>query len=205
MSPAQILGIATLNGLTPATGEIPIYFSEPWRASVLGEEATSWDLFGQTKCTLEVVFKTVTAPAMQVQASYDYGRNKDGDKFFLSIVKQMNQGYNAPTGQFDIVTIPTQFPIQRLLLQMASNSISSLEVYRASEKIHEGTTAQNTRWLADYGLVGGAFTFPVVFDYEQQISSPLLVANQGDLLVRPTTTGSALLTVTIENRAPGYL
>lgn len=205
LTPAQIIGIATLNGLTPATGEIPIYFSEPWRATVLGEESTSWDLFGQSKCTLEVVFKTVTAPTLQVQAAYDYARNKDGEKFFLAIIKQLNQGYNAPSGTFDIVTIPTSFPIQRLELQMASNTINSVEVYRGSEKIHEGTAAQNARFLADYGLVASAFTFPIVFDYEQQISSPLIVANQGDLLVRPTTSGAALLTVTIESRAPGYI
>jgi hypothetical protein len=171
---------------------------------VLGEEAVSWDLFGQTKCTMEIIFKAVTAPTAQVQASYDYGRNKDGDKFFLAIVKQLTQGYVAPSGTFDIVTIPTTNPIQRIHLAMSANAISSVEVYRASEKIKEGTTAQNIRFLADYGLVGSAFSFPIVFDFEQQISSQLIVANQGDLLIRPTTTGAATLTAIIESRAPGY-
>lgn len=204
LTATQFIKIALLNGITAGTGEIPIYFSEPWRASVTGEEATSWDLFGASKCTLQITFKAVTAPVCSVQASYDYGRNLDGDKPFLAIVRQLTQAYNAPSGTFDIVTLPTQNPLQRVHLSMSANSISSVEVYRGSEKVHEGTLSQNARFLADYGMNSTAFTFPVVFDFDQQISNPLVVRNQGDLNIRPTTTGAATLTAIIESRATGY-
>jgi len=210
LSATQIINIALLNGITAATGEIPIYFSEPWRASVTAEEITSWDLFGGVqKMTLEIVFLAVTTPACQVLAAYDYGRNTQTVNGVttpvLAIIKQLNQTIVAPSGMFDIVTVPTKYPIQRIECQMSANDISSVEVFNGSQKIREGTKAQNARYLADYGLNAAAFTFPLVFDYEQQISSALdNVANQGDLNIRPTTTGAGNLTLLIESRAPGY-
>ena len=210
LSAAQIINISLLNGITAATGEIPIFFSEPWRASVTAEEITSWDVFGGVqKITLEIVFLAVTTPACQVQAAYDYGRNVqvvNGQTVpVLAIIKQLNQMIVAPSGTFDIVNIPTKYPIQRISLAMSANDISSVEVYNGSQKIREGTKAQNARFLADYGLNSAAFTFPLVFDYEQQISSALdNVANQGDLNIRPTTTGAGTLTALIESRSPGY-
>lgn len=210
LSAAQIINIALLNGITAATGEIPIYFSEPWRASVTAEEITSWDVFGSvTKVTLEVIFLAVTTPACQTQASFDYGRNTQMVNGVLTpvlaIIKQLNQMIVAPSGTFDIVNIPTKYPIQRISLAMSANDISSVEVFNGSQKIREGTKAQNARFLADYGLNSAAFTFPLVFDYEQQISSALdNVVNQGDLNIRPTTTGAGTLTALVESRSPGY-
>lgn len=205
LTATQAQKIFQLNGQTFDPLEIPLAFSEPWRASVLGEEATSWDLFGVAKCTLEVTFTAEAAPTLQVQGAYDYAKNVTGDgKSFLAIVKQLQQVYTNPVGTLDIVNIPTSNPIQRILMQTSAGTISSLEVYRASEKIHEGPVAQNTRWLADHKLDGTAFTFPIVFDYEQQVSSPLLVQNQGDLLVRPVFTNAGSVNVLAESRSQGY-
>lgn len=205
LTPAQIHAISTLNGLTNDVLCLDLFLSEPWRASVAGEESTSWDMFGQTKFTAEISFiSALTGLTCQVQASYDYGRNTDAGKPFLAIVRQLSQTYNAPAGSYDIVTIPVTFPIQRIHLQPAAGVVSSVEVYRGSEKIHEGTVAQNTRFLADYGMVGAAFAFPIVFDFDQQISSPLVVQNQGDLLVRPVVGTAGSFNVLTEARAPAY-
>lgn len=203
LTPAQYIAIASLNGITASTGEIPIFFSEPWRATVLGEEATSWDLFEQTKCTLEITFKTgINSPQCKVLASYDYGRNVSGNTNFLSIIKQLVQTYNAPSGQYDLVTIPVSNPLQRIHLSASTGTITNVDVYRDNEKVHEGSDVQNSMFLKDYKLVGTAFTYPIVFDYEQQISSPLVVGK--DLLVRPTLSAANTLTVLIESRANGY-
>lgn len=204
LTPAQILAIADLNGQTVGAGELPIWFSEPWRASVIGEESTSWDMFGQTKFVVEVKFKSgLTVPTLAVLASYDFGRNVSDGKPFLAIVKQLQQTYNAPSGNYDVTTLPIRFPIQRVLLQTSTGAINSIEVYRDNDKVYEGTAAQNTRFLADYGLDGTAFSFPYVADYEQQISSPLIVDK--DLNVRVNSASANTLTVVTEHRANGYV
>lgn len=43
LTPEQILAIPKLNGITPVTGELPLYFSEPWRAS--GDRQAVCNLF----------------------------------------------------------------------------------------------------------------------------------------------------------------
>jgi len=204
LSPADIINIAKLNGITPAAGEVPVYFSEPWRASVIGEEATSWDLFGQSKCTLEIRFKTgLTAPTAAVSATFDYARNVSDGKVFLSIVKQTKQTYNAPAGVYDITTLPTAFPIQRVLLNTSTGTISFVEVTRDNEKVLEATSAQNTAFLLDYKLAAANFSFPVVFDFEQQISSALIVNKE--LNVRVTSSAANALSVIVEQRVPNYV
>lgn len=204
VTPAQLLAIADLNGQTVGAGELPMWFSEPWRASVLGEEATSWDMFGQTKFVAEFKFKSgITAPSLKLLASYDYARNVNGDKPFLSIVKQLSQTYNAPSGKYDITTLNINWPIQRILLQASTGNVTAAEVYRDSELVHEATSGENARFLADYGLDGTAFSYPIVFDYDQQISSPLVV--EKDLNVRATSSASNQLNVLVEQRAPGYV
>ena len=204
LTPAQYLAIADLNGQTVGAGELPFWYSEPWRASVIGEESTSWDMFGQTKFTLEFKFKTTAvSPSLVVEGSYDFGRNISDGKPFLAIVKQLSQTYNAPSGKYDVTTLPIRFPIQRILCQASTGTIDDVEVYRDNEKVHEGTDDQNARFLADYGMDGTAFTYPIAFDYEQQISSPLIVDK--DLNVRVNSSASNTLTVITEHRANGFV
>lgn len=204
LTPAEMLAIWGLNGQTVGAGELPSAYSEPWRASVIGEESTSWDMFGQTKFTLEFKFKnTAINPSLAIQGSWDFGRNVSDGKPFLAIVKQLRQTYNAPAGKYDVTTLPIRFPIQRILLAASTGNVTDVEVYRDGEKVHEGTSAENARWLADYSLDASKFSYPLVFDYEQQISSPLLVDKE--LNVRATSSAANALSVVVEHRANGYV
>lgn len=205
---AELLAIAKLNGQTVGNNELPIWYSEPWRASVLGEEATSWDMFFQTKFTYEIRLKsTITSPAVKILASYDFARNvsvENGKQvYFLSIIKQLPFTYNAPAGQYDITSLPIRFPIQRIHLQASTGTISPVEVTRDGEKVLEGTSAELARFLADYSLDSTAFTQSLVFDAEQQISSALLVSRE--LLVRLTSSAANTLRALVEHRANGYV
>jgi len=204
LTPSQIRRIALLNGQTVGNNEVPMFFSEPWRASVMGEEATSFDLAGQAKATLELKFRsTVNAPSAKILASYDFGRNVDNGKPFLAIVKQLRFTYNVPSGRSDLTTLPTRFPIQRVLLDVSTGTINNAEVYRDGAQVFEASNAENARLLADYKLAGAQFGFPIVFDAEQQISSALLVDRE--LNVRVDCSGAATLTALVEHRANGYI
>jgi hypothetical protein len=202
--PAQILGIAKMNGITPVTGHLPIYFSEPWRASVLGEESTSWDTFGQNTFTIEIgIDSGATAPGLKTLAVYDFGRNVSDGNPFLAIVKQTQIAFNAPAGQFDMTTLPIRNPIQRIEL-VAASGITSVEVTRDSEKVYEATTAENAALLQAHGLSDPTeFAFPIVFDASQQISDNLTVDR--DLVVRAVSGGAQTVTAVVEHRAPGYV
>lgn len=214
LSPAQILAIAALNlnkwvqaDFAPALGELPIYFSEPWRRSVTGSEATSWPIYsdlGVQTFTIQVDFTAVAAPGLTVLGTFDYSRNVSDGQQFVTPVKQNPVAYNVPLGLFDMTTLPVNFPIQRILMFGAS-AISQVETYRDSEKVQEGTVAQNARVLAAHGIDGAGVTglqFPLVFDHDQQLSSPLVVSR--DLDVRITSAAAQTVTAIVEQRADAY-
>ncbi len=216
LRPGDVIKIAKLNGITPDTtnGETPFYFSEPWRASVIGEESTSWDMFGQQKFTLQVTFNSVSVTgafpitnlAAAVEASFDYGRNYDDKgQFFLAIVKQLRFGYSAPIGSVDLTNLPMQFPIQRIHFSPSTGTLSSLIVYNNSIKAMEGLTAQLNDFYKDFKLVpASGFALSAIFDHTQQISDALKVENNS-LDVQPVCSAANNLTVIVEHRANGYV
>lgn len=209
LTPAQILKIAALNN-RPAdatSGELPFFFSEPWRASVVGEESTSWDMTRQSRFTLELTFlPTVTAPACVVEAAFDYGQNVGADgKPFLAIVKQLRYTRSNPAGAVDITDLPQQYPIQRIHLETSAGNIPSLEVWNDTVKVMEGSKAVLDTFWEDYEMVpASGFGLSAVFDYSQQISDALFVANQ-NLNVRPVCGSAGSITAIVEHRAPGYV
>ena len=206
LSPEQIIKIAALNGITAAAGELPMYFSEPWRASVTGEESTSWPMYYNRKLTLQVTFAAgAVNPSMAVMASYDYAKNIADGKEFMAIVKQLQYQDSIPAGNFDFLLVPKQFPIQRVHFAVSAGTVVNIEVYRNSEKVREGTTAQNSAFLKDYDIDASQFSYPVVFDFEQQISSPLIVAPSDTLNFRINSTNANTVTALAEIRAPGFV
>lgn len=220
LTPTQTIAIAALMGITAAASELPHYFSDPTCRTLEGEEATSWDMMDRTvagKCTLEVKFKAgAVAPAMTVLAEFDYARNivvKDGKpEFFLAIIKQLAQTYNAPQGAYDVTTLPVKFPIQRILLAASAGTITNVEVKRDGEIVQESTTAQNSAFLKDRGFDATQFSFPILFDYTHQLTDALTGVNFGsnpsgikDLNVKVTSSQANTLTVLTESRANGFV
>jgi len=215
--PADVINISKLNNLVPSTanGELPFFFSEPWRASITGEEATSWDLIGgnvQT-FTLEITFNSVSVTgafaitnlAVAIQAEFDYGRNFGTDgKPLLSIIKQVRNTVNAPSGQSDIFPPNVQYPIQRIHFRVSANAVTSIEVYNNSVKVMEGLLAQLNTFYKNYRIIGTSFALSAVFDYTQQLTDALFVANN-NLDLKVTLSGAATLTYIMEVRAPGFV
>jgi hypothetical protein len=208
LTPQQVIDIAGLNGITAdaATGELPFYFSEPWRASVIGEESTSWDVTNQSTFTLELTFAAgAVNPACTVEAAFDYGRNRDASgKDFLAIVKQLRFSRANPAGAVDLTDLPQVFPIQRIHIDVSAGTVTSLEVWNDTVKVMEGNTAALNDFYKDYGLTGTVFGVSAVFDFTQQISDALFVTNQ-NLNVRPVCSNAGTLTAIVEHRTPGYV
>ena len=203
LTPAQAIKLAQANyGGVPVTDHIPFFFSDPTRASITGEEATSWDMFGQRTFVMEHKLRSnISNPVIKTIASYDYGRNVAGNQPFLNIVKQQSYTYNAPQGDLDIVSLPIRNPIQRIHIEPSAGTISEVLVKRDAETVFEATKAQNDAFHADYGIVS-PFGFSVIFDHEQQLTSPLKVNR--DLNVRPRFSTPNSANVLVESIARGY-
>lgn len=218
LTPTQTVGIAAFNNITAAASELPIYLSEPWRSTIIGEEATSWDLSSQGKCTLELKFKAAAvSPAAVVLASFDYGQNtvtmNGVTSNFLSIIRQLAYTYNVGSIA-DLTTLPVKFPIQRIHIATSGGAtVTSVQVTRDSEIVYDVTTAQNSAFLKDYKIVAGTFSFSVAFDHTQQTTDALTglhfeanpVSGIKDLNVHVVSSAGNTLTVLPEVRANGYV
>ena len=183
-SAADAYKILGLNGIGFNAGFLPIYFSEPNRASVMDEELTSWDLKDENSFTLEIDM-TVGAAAIVWSGVmvYDYLRNVNPQtqQPFKQIVKWLKQGFNLGSGEVDIDNLPKSNPIQRIHIFTAE--ATRVRVKSDSIDVYDETSEQNEARLAAYGLVQQADTLPAVFDYTQQLSDYLpVVGKDGTLL-----------------------
>lgn len=202
--------ILLLNGETLKDGFLPVYFSEPWRADVMDEEVTSWDLAGQRSFTIQI---SATAPATPLTLKgyriYDFLRNTIDNKPFAQIIKWVKQSYNAAIGENDYDQIPKAWPIQRIHCFAAAAAITRARVRSDSVEIFDQTFAQNAQSLAPYGLVQQANSFPIVFDYTQQIRDFLPVLGSDgsplrDLNLKLTMASAQNVSFIIEQRVNSF-
>lgn len=199
--------IARINGYTPADGELPVFFTEPWRKIVDHDQATAWDLIGQS--TYQIIFGIatgITSPSLLGTYEFDYLRNARmvGGKevLFLRPIKQHEFSYNAPAGQFNVTSLPVDYPIQRLFLaETGQASITQVELYQDGNKVVEGTYLQNNQGLTQYGFVPTVFDYPIIFDPDQRLGKALKVDN---LVVRVTSAAPATLACVMEIQGDNY-
>lgn len=203
LTPAQIIMLAQANfGGVAVDDHIPIFFSDPTRATIIGEEATAWDMFGQDSFVVEFKLKSgTTNPKITTQATFDFDRNTSDGRPFLNIVKQHSLTWNSPQGEYDIVNIPTELPIQRLHIQPSTGTVSRCEVNADGENVFEASKVENDALHQDYGI-DSPFGFSVIFDFEQQLTSPLRV--QRELNVKPTFSATNNTSIVLERIARGY-
>jgi hypothetical protein len=209
-SPATFINLAKLYGYTPATGEVPFFFSEPWRNESPGSmEATSWDLYGQSSFTIRITF---LAPGggvgvQSILADFDGKRNTRRDSAgnevpFLAIVKQTDLSVNAASGLNDVVTIPTAYPLLRILAAVSANAISKVELFGdGNAKILESTKAENALMLNANGLAASNFEFPLVLDYDNRVLQGLKTSA---IDYRVTTSGALTLTLSVHQLVNGF-
>lgn len=210
MTSTQLLDEARLYGITPGTGELPIFFTQPWARTNRQQESTSWDLFGQSSCTARITFLNPAGGAVGLTAlaDFDYSRNLGIDPItkreipVLNILKKYSITQALANGVNDVTNIPVNRPLQRVLMDVSANAISSVLVTADSVKVHEATKAENDDLLGREGLDGSQYEYPLVFDKQRMLSSGLIA---GSLNIRVTTTGALTLTAQVVQRCRNYL
>ncbi len=208
ISAARTLKIAVANGYNPSNGEYPVFFTEPWRKIVDHDQATAWDLIGQS--TYQILFgisSGVGSPDLQGTYEFDYLRNarrgpKGENVLFLRPIKQHTFTYNVPAGLFNVTSLPVDFPIQRMWLEESGvGSISHVELYQDGNKVLEGTYIQVNEMLRQYGFNATAFDFNAVFDPDERLGKALKVDN---LVFRVYSTSPGALNITMEIQGDSY-
>ncbi len=209
-TPAQLINLAKTFRVTPGTGELPIFFTEPWRNDTRTAEATSWDMFGQNTFVLRATFLNPGgAVGCTVTSDFDLERNvrfnprTQKQEAFLAILKRFNVSINSPSGNGDVTTLPLNYPIQRILLSVSANAISDVLItVDGSNKIFEATKAENQNLLNANLLTGTFFEYPIIFDYNSKLGANLKAQN---LDVRLNCSGANTTTFHVMQLVPGYV
>lgn len=192
ITPANMISIAKSNGINPAAGVLPIYFTTPWRNLLAANDSNSWDLAGQATFSVQIgIAADAVNPTLTGVMEFDYLRNVRSDGAnqvpFLQPVSQHQFQVNGAAGRNDINYLPFDYPISRYWVSSgAGNNITLLEVYQDGNKIVEGTPAQLNEFNAEYGiLLGGAnpFETAAIFDVDQRWWKSLKAANSMNLRV----------------------
>lgn len=206
--PGTAVAIAEANGLTVPRGQYPVYFTEPWRKIVDHDQATAWDLVGQsTYQVLLGINPQITNPQITGVYEFDYLRNArrgpNGEPMlFLRPIKQSTFTYNVPSGMYNVTSLPVDFPIQRMWLnETGPGSITQVELYQDGNKVLEGTVEQINQTLEAYGFNTSVFDFSIVFDKDQRLGKALSVDN---LVMRVYSQSSTTLSITMEIQANNY-
>ena len=155
---AAILNIAQANGLFPSRGELPIYYTPPWRNVNQANEITSWDLVGQSTFSIQfTISPTVSQPSLVGIEEFDFGRNLRPDgKPFLQPTAQHSFGFPVVVGRNDITTLPIDYPISRMWIQGSTpGNISQLEVFQDGNKVFESDINQLRQSYEDMGFQFG--------------------------------------------------
>lgn len=210
MTPEQLLDEARAWGITPGTGELPIFFTQPWMRSNRQQEATSWDLFGQSSCTARITFLNPGGGAVGLTALADFDliRNLGLDpitkqmKPVANILKKFSLTQGLVSGANNITNIPTNRPIQRIIMDVSANAISSVLITADSVKVMEATKAENDDMLGREGIDAGQSEYPIFFDKQRKLSSSLVAQT---LNLQVTTTGVLTLTALVIQRLKNYL
>lgn len=162
ISPADTIKIAQANGLFPDLGELPIYFTAPWRNVNQANEVGSWDLFGQATFSIQFsISGTVTSPGLVGIEEFDYARNllPDG-KPFLQPTAHHAFGFPVVIGRNDINTLPIDYPISRMWIYGSTpGQLSQIELFQDGNKPMEATLEQMKESYQDYGFQFGRVNY----------------------------------------------
>jgi len=200
----QELNRALFNGTPIGFGQLPIFFSEPWRTLTRWPEITSWDMAGQRTFQVQIQMNSnLVSPGITGVMEFDYIRNTvAGAIDAISYQAALAQG-NAPAQMLNIIsrhaftfqvngglnlinTIPFDWPILRMHLSgTIANQVNQFELDQDSNKAEVGFVGvqnngsqldQLKEFLSEDGFTTNIFDYSFVADVTQRIQDALKVA-----------------------------
>jgi hypothetical protein len=172
--------INALNGYAFQAGLVPVFFSEPWRRNVVGEDTLAWGTDGVRTFQIEVdIDSGATAPTLEAFAIVD-----EVKAALTNIVKWRRQSIqNNQTGKLTVNTLPRIKGdiYQRMhCFEQAGGDISGIEVNLDRKETYTQTDQENSAVLAMQGMTPQTDVFHVIFDETQRLEDGLPLSNGDD-------------------------
>jgi hypothetical protein len=224
ITPGNVIAISQANGYLPLLGNLPIFFTAPWRTSNVHNEISSWDMNGQSTFQVQIgISGTVTSPGVTGVYIFDYNRNAvpvagnpNQLQAFLQPVSQHQFSFPLVAGRNDLNQLPFSYPIARLWFNtVTAGNITQVEIYQDGNKIFEATTSQMLEQYSEWGFclntsgnttipngntLGAPFAAAYISDPDQRPEKALSVQNS--FIVRITVTAADTLTI-VQEMLPG--
>ena len=162
-SAAQLFAMNEVNGIVVADGFLPIFFSEPWRRTLEGEEILAWgtqdidDLFVE----VDIVAGALT-PTLSARAIIDRARRPLGN---IKKIRRRTVGVSS-IGLRQLTNLPKDNGIYRL--HAFSSVINSIKVEIDQRNEWDLDDAQARELYTEEGLAVPAALTSVIFDHTQR-------------------------------------
>lgn len=168
IKPAELFDLNRFNGFGVNAGELPIFFGEPNRRTVQGEDALAWGTADISNFQVEVdIAGGAGVTSLSARAEVERIARPMGP-----IVKWRRHTIPiTATGINNVTTLPKSDAYYRL--HAWSGNIDAVEVRVDQETRFEADPTQMGNLLADYGLTAQAGVFHVVFDRTLRVGDAL--------------------------------
>ena len=210
---SEYLAILQANGLELRPGVLPLYFSEPWRATVTEEEALALALLNRyVTCALEL---DITQPATPLVFDFNakadgFVKNDSAGNPFLNMIGHRALVWEASAGQPEFFFRDLRGPIQRMFLFLPQGlSLSRVRLKQLGNPFYDryNTAARPeiANDLADMGLripdaitnSHGTYTvIPIIPDNNQRLRDN--ITNTANLAIEGDLTGSGQIRIVLE-------
>lgn len=164
---AELNTINALNNRSFQTGRVQIFFGEPWRRTIAGEEIPGWGTFGLSTLQLEIdIAGGAVAPALEARAEIE-----DSTEALGAIVKWKRYNYGAAgAGDFEITNLPKSDAWSRFHVFTSQASAAKLQADNVD--IFDMSLTDATAFYATKkDLAMQANVFSVVLDASQQFDA----------------------------------
>ncbi len=209
----SILLYAQRRGITLATGQIPIYFTDPLLVGLRNSYAGSVDTKqGISNVQVFVQLGTVTAPSLSGELIFDNfpnqmqkgrGSNREMVNFNTPILKY-TQVENVPTSSnYSITDIGNDYPLDTITIYdpvLSATNITFLTLNLNKVKIFEGTPADLADELKAYGITTPTGTIVLPFTYDR--FSPVSAAAFTNIEIQVNCSSGLALGLAIEKQLP---
>jgi hypothetical protein len=229
---ASELNRALFNFETMSLGQLPIFFTEPWRNINRWPEITSWDMAGQKTFSMKLTINPgFTSPNISGVYEYDYTRNTVAGEIDAPTYQAAIAAGNAPAPMLHIIarhiftpqlnggqtilpggTPPIDWPILRLHFSAGTPGTLTQAIIKADNQIYEqgfigasaggSQTDQLREMLINYGFNTGIFDYSYVADKTQRIQNVLKVGSE--LKIALTSTIAEVCTILQERVQSRY-
>lgn len=180
MSPEQLFKLLAFNGiLYNNDGLIPLYFSEPWRASVLDEDVLSWGMANVGTFQIEIDFNpSASGPTISGYAEID-----NASEPLTGIIKWYRQ--NVPVTTTGITTLSTLSKSLGAYLRLHAFEDGEGDISDVDIQVDQVTVfdIDRDRMRRQLRRIGRFFSpqdsmFHIVFDSTQRVSDDLPMVKQ---------------------------